>query len=303
MMLKQQEALEFLSDIPDNTIDLIATDPPYYNVKPDAWDRQWKNKADFLEWLEKVVQEYARVLRPTGSMYLFCGPYLAADTEVLINKHLQVLNHIVWRKPTGRHLGTCIPAQRKYFPQTERIIFAESRKKQPFQYEAIRAYLDNAVKAAGLSRKKVEKLTCTQMSSHWFGKSQFSIPSESHYQKLQIAVPALTKTYAELRAWYLEIRDGEKRGRRYFSTKKGRNTDVWDYKVVQPYLGKHPCEKPLDMMRDIIKTSSQLNDIVLDTFVGSGSTAIAAVELDRQFIGCEMGEVEYQQALDRLSAA
>lgn len=90
------------------------------------------------------------------------------------------------------------------------------------------------------------------------------------------------------------------RGRRFFQTEKGVNTDVWDFKVVQPYPGKHPCEKPLDMMRDIIKTSSQPNDIVLDTFVGSGSTAIAAVELGRQFIGCEMGEVEYQQALFRL---
>lgn len=94
-----------------------------------------------------------------------------------------MLNHIVWRKPTGRHLGTCVAAQRKYFPQTERIIFAESRKKLPFQYEPIRKYLSAGVKKSGLSRKDTERLTNTQMSAHWFGRSQFSIPSGVHYKK------------------------------------------------------------------------------------------------------------------------
>lgn len=300
-MLTQADCLDFLKTINDSSIDLIATDPPYFRVKTAFWDRQWKTKADFFEWLNKVVKEYARVLKPTGSLYLFCGPYLSSETENLINQHLNVLNHIVWRKPTGRHLGTCVPSQRKYFPQTERIIFAESGKKQPFQYESIRRYLSESVKKAGLSRKDTETLTSTQMSAHWFGKSQFSIPSENHYKKLQNAVPQLNKSFKELRNWYLDIRDGEKKGRRTFKAKKGGNTDVWDFPVVQPYVGKHPCEKPLDLMRHIIKTSTNRGDIVLDTFIGSGSTAIAALELERKFLGCEMGYAEFQQAKERLS--
>ena len=122
-MLTQADCLDYLATLSDNSVDLIATDPPYFRVKTATWDRQWKNKTDFLLWLNKVVKEYARVLKPTGSLYLFCGPYLSSETESLINQHLNVLNHIVWRKPTGRHLGTCIPAQRKYFPQTERAEF------------------------------------------------------------------------------------------------------------------------------------------------------------------------------------
>ena len=129
LILRQLDCLDLLKTIDDNSIDLVAIDPPYFRVKADDWDRQWNSQAAFLTWLDQVVKEYARVLKPTGSLYLFCGPYLASETEQLINKHLRVLNHIVWRKPTGRHLGCHIPAQRKYFPQTERIIFAESYKK------------------------------------------------------------------------------------------------------------------------------------------------------------------------------
>ncbi len=300
-MLTQADCLDYLATLSDNSIDLIATDPPYFRVKTSSWDRQWKNKKEFLDWLNKVVEEYARVLKPTGSLYLFCGPYLSSETENLINQHLNVLNHIIWRKPTGRHLGTCIPAQRKYFPQTERIIFAESRKKHPFPYDDILNYLSEGVKAAGLSRKDTERLTDTQMSAHWFGKSQFSIPSEAHYKKLQSAAPKLNKSFKELRSWYLEIRDGEKKGRRTFKAVKSKNTDVWDFKVVQPYPNKHPCEKPLDLMRHIIQTSTNEGDVVLDTFVGSGSTMLATLELKRQFIGCEMGDMEFKQAQQRLA--
>ena len=169
-------------------------------------------------------------------------------------------------------------------------------------YEEIRNYLSNAVKAAGLSRKDTDRITGTQMSAHWFGRSQFAIPTEAHYKKLQKFAPKLKKSYQELKNSYLDIRDGEKNGRRIFNAEKGLNTDVWDFKVVQPYPGKHPCEKPTALVQHIIQTSSIEGDVVLDTFVGSGSTAIAALELNRKFIGCEMGEVEYLQAVNRIGS-
>jgi DNA modification methylase len=53
-------------------------------------------------------------------------------------------------------------------------------------------------------------------------------------------------------------------------------------------------------MRHIIESSSTPGDVVLDTFVGSGSTAIACRELGRGFVGCEMGDVEFDRAIYRL---
>lgn len=52
--------------------------------------------------------------------------------------------------------------------------------------------------------------------------------------------------------------------------------------------GKHPCEKPADMLKQIISASSRLGDIVADLFMGSGLTVKAAIELGRRAIGVEL---------------
>lgn len=295
------DCLELLQGIPDNSIDLIATDPPYYKVKADDWDRQWPTKAAFFTWLEEVLKEYHRVLKPTGSLYIFCGPYLAAETELLVGKHFRVLNHIAWRKPSGRHNGCNKESLTKYFPQTERIIFAESKKRRDFQHEPIRSHIADTLTRAGVTSKHVNEATGTKMSGHWVGRSQFTLPSESHYNTLKRLAPGL-KPYKQLHSEYVAIRERMGRTGRYFAvTKHVPYTDVWDFPVVQPYPGKHPCEKPLPLMRHIIEASSRPDDVVLDTFVGSGSTAIAAARLGRQFIGCEMGETEFNQAKERIT--
>ncbi len=298
--LVNDDCLVLLKKLKDNSVDLIATDPPYYKVKTDAWDRQWDTQEAFFAWLEIVVQECQRVLKPSGSLYLFCSPYLAAETEQLINRHFKVLNHIIWRKPTGRHLGCCKESLIKYFPQTERIIFAESRKPKPFVYEPIRRHLAESIKGAGISSKQVNEATNTQMSGHWFGRSQFDFPSRENYRILRKLSTAL-KPYNTLRAEYLAIHEqAGKHGRKFAVTKQVPYTDVWGFKVVQPYPGKHPCEKPLAIMEHIITASSNPGDLVLDPFTGSGSTPIAAKKLGRKFVGSEMGKKEYQQAIERL---
>lgn len=291
------DALTLLAQLPDNSIDLIATDPPYYKVKSESWDNQWRDKAHFFEWLDSILAEYHRVLKPAGSIYLFAGPHLATDVELAIRRHFNLLNHIIWRKPTGRHLGCRKESLRKYFPQTEHIMFAESKKKMPFAFEPIRAYLDDTVKLAGITRKQINQACGCQMSGHWFDRSQFSFPSEAHYNTINNLVGNQLKPWAELKAEYKRI----KQQRRHFAvTKHVHYTNVWDFKPVQYYEGKHPCEKPHDLMQHIIKSSSKVGDLVLDTFVGSGSTAIACQALDRQFIGCEMGRSEFDGAILRL---
>lgn len=77
-------------------------------------------------------------------------------------------------------------------------------------------------------------------------------------------------------------------------------TNVWDFDTVRWYEGKHPCEKPLDLMEHIIKTSLLPGDVVFDGFVGSGSTALVCRSTGRTFIGCEMGEAEFELAVGRL---
>lgn len=62
----------------------------------------------------------------------------------------------------------------------------------------------------------------------------------------------------------------------------------------------HPSQKDIDIIKKFIKVSSKENDVILDPFLGSGTTAIACMELNREFIGYEINEEYYNIALKRL---
>lgn len=71
--------------------------------------------------------------------------------------------------------------------------------------------------------------------------------------------------------------------------------DVWTTSLTKPSekkQGKHPTQKPLELLERIILASTNENDIILDPFCGSGTTGIAAIKLNRKFIGID-SEKEY----------
>jgi len=63
----------------------------------------------------------------------------------------------------------------------------------------------------------------------------------------------------------------------------------------------HPTIKPLNIIKNLITNSSNENDIVLDCFCGSGTTCVAAKELNRRFIGIEINEKYHKIACNRLN--
>lgn len=64
---------------------------------------------------------------------------------------------------------------------------------------------------------------------------------------------------------------------------------------------KHPTQKPLWLMREIITTLSNEGQTVLDCFMGSGSTGVAAISLNRNFVGIELDETYFSIAQDRIN--
>ncbi|MEM8257583.1 DNA methyltransferase, partial [Morganella morganii] len=123
--LVNDDSLSYIKTLPDNCIDLIATDPPYFQVKTCAWDNQWPDVSAYLSWLDEMLAEFWRVLKPNGSLYLFCGSRLASDTEILLRERFSVLSHIIWAKPSGPWRRQNKESLRCFFPSTERILFAE----------------------------------------------------------------------------------------------------------------------------------------------------------------------------------
>ena len=78
--------------------------------------------------------------------------------------------------------------------------------------------------------------------------------------------------------------------------------DVWDLPAVsmdEKKFGYHPTQKPEILLERIIKCSTNVNDVVLDPFMGSGTTCAVAKRLNRQFIGIEKEEEYYNIAKDR----
>ena len=78
--------------------------------------------------------------------------------------------------------------------------------------------------------------------------------------------------------------------------------DTGVYKYPIPHNGQryHPTQKPLEMFCELVKKHSNPGDLVVDPFLGSGTTALAAVELEREFAGCDLNEDYIQIASERL---
>jgi len=346
--LHNADCLAILASMPAASVDAIITDPPYYKVKTDAWDRQWKTADAFAAWMGQVLDQFARVLKPNGSLYIFASPQMAARVEILVAERLRVLNHIVWAKPTGRHLGTCRAAQRAYFPQTERIIFAEHYHAEKAAqglagyaaqcaelrrsvFEPLRAYLDGERERAGFTGAEIDAAwrqwrgakSKGGMSGHWFGRSQWAMPTRENYEWLQRLLNSRTAgtlstthqvladdythlqaNYEVLRTDYDQLKQQYQSLRRPFTMgKTDPHTDVWTFAPVPPRPGKHPCEKPIELMRHIVARSTRPGMVVLDAFMGSGATGSAAAAAACDFIGIEQNQMIYQTAAARLMAS
>jgi len=63
---------------------------------------------------------------------------------------------------------------------------------------------------------------------------------------------------------------------------------------------KHPTQKPIRLLKHLIKIASNESDVVLDPFMGVGSTGVAALEMNRKFIGIEIDKVYFEAAQRRL---
>ena len=343
------DCLDVLPTLEANSVDLIATDPPYYKVKGEAWDRQWDTAQGFLSWLDTVLAELYRVLKPNGSLYMFASPKMAARVEVLIAGRFNVLNRITWAKPEptseinyGAGNGGRISKDimRRFYPNTEAIIFAEHYgadgyakgeagysakcdELRGFVFEPLRAYLAGERNRAGLTtqdiaeawRIKTGNTNRTGQAGHWFEQVQWTLPTAANYEWLRQTMSNLNhggqylrREYEDLRREYEDLRrEYEDLRREYEDLRRPFNvtadvpyTDVWTFKTVNAYPGKHPTEKPLAMMRHIIEASSREGATVLDCFMGGGTTGKAAQELGRDFIGIEKDAKYFAQARRRI---
>ena len=209
-------------------------------------------------------------------------------------------NEITWTKYIEGHMKpTMIEMMRSYVNYTERCLFFMLGE-QGFNnnadnywegWEPLRTYLHNEMTSMGWTKKDLDRITGTQMSSHWITKSQWGLITEKSYKMLQETCDgkAFTKPYSKLKLEHDalkygndQIKDSFYASRSYFDNTHENMTDVWVYPGVKgEERHGHATPKPIEMMARIMKSSLPVGGLCLEPFAGSGSTLIAAEQTKR----------------------
>ena len=302
------DCLELLPKI-DGEFEVLLTDPPYFKVKQDEWDNQWAKSGEFLEWMGDWLDLTKPLLADRASVWVFASPAMTSSVERVVGERFKVLNSIRWMKQAGWHQKANVGAARRFLTPWEGLIFAEqygadSTTKEGLWasvHEPIRLYLNALRVDAGMTIQEVNKAwqamrgSKGQTPGHWFSQSQWLMPTPEHYEWLQWVLGVRGREYEDLRREYEDLR------RTFIAPSRQLLMDVWDFKTVPPYPGKHPAEKPLPLLEHMITTSSRAGDRILDPFAGSGSTLEAARALGRKAVGIEKDEAYCAKIAERLA--
>ena len=197
----------------------------------------------------------------------------------------------------GSVAGRCSIEKLRSFPRaTEYLQFytfedrtgAEQLSEKYQKINPMAKYLRSEFKRAGVSNGKIASLFpsktggLTGCVSNWL--LGFNFPLKEQYEKMREYLNGdyLRKEYEDLRKEYEDLRY-------YFDLPMGF-TDVWDFNFYTEKNEGHETPKPTNLLVFIINTTLRGNGVVLDPFLGSGTTAIACERLNRRWIGIEIEE-------------
>ena len=304
------DCLELMKDIPDKSVDLILTDPPY-NIGKAKWDKI----PNYIEWCGKWFIECQRVLKDNGSFYWWQNDMvqIAQLMEWLRNNSRFVFNSFIfWDKGDFRALSWKNPSDdsnlRSWFNTCEYCLFYTFQDKTGLStimldtnnFPTMRRYFKDLQEFIGLGLKTINSRLGHRRAEHCFywKTTQWDMPTRETYRQLVEAFNIDKwegyKEYESLRQEYESLR--------YTHNLDTNHNNVW--RSQERNNGKqHPTQKPNDLMERIIKTSSNQGDTVLDLFMGSGSTGVACVNTNRNFIGIELDDKYFEIAKRRISEA
>jgi len=101
------DCLSVLKDIPDNYVQLICIDPPYFDILDDDWDNQWNNLEEYISWCLEWTTEARRILKSNGAFYVFQHWKNVAEYTVMAKTVFPYfLNWIAWERIKGRASNT-----------------------------------------------------------------------------------------------------------------------------------------------------------------------------------------------------
>ena len=271
--------------LPDKSIDMILCDLPY-GILDFKWDEVIDGK--------KLFAEYKRICKQNANVLLFCqiefAKYLMESTFSSEFSHC-----LIWYKTNKTRMKS---AEKLPLSQYEMILcFRLNKYSNKNQHKELRDYFMEQLAACGLSVKELESLIPNKSAHHWFRySSDYRIPTEQNYKRLQEITGCFQKPYSEIKQTFLR----EKNNLCTF------NTGVLESDVLYGNLSEkrvHPTQKPVRLLEQLIKAYSNEGEVILDNCMGSGSTGVACVNLNRDFIGMELKQEYFDIATERINDA
>jgi len=292
IILKHQEGLQFLSDISDNSVDLILTDPPYITSRDSGMDKwvdhiakqdtsgsvnvmtqqdwdQYKTEEQWNQWFEnsnvdaskrpnalkKMKADFLKYGSIYGKKYAVKTNYGDWDSQFTMEQLELFTKHFYRILRPG---GTC-------------IVFFDLWK-----ITNLKDMLE--VKNANGTPTMFKQIRLVE----WIKTNPQPINSSVNYLTNCREIALL----------------GIKKSKPTFNSKYDKG--VYHHPLQGGKNRFHPTQKSLPLFEDLIKKHSNEGDTVLDCFAGSATTAIAAQNTNRNFIGCEMNEEYFNKSIDRI---
>jgi DNA modification methylase len=310
-----------LRKLPAQCVDVIYIDPPFnsnrnYEVfwgetkEKRAFEDRHASTAAYIDFMRPRCVELARVLKPTGSFYYHCDWHASHYVKVMLDQILgenSFQNEISWRR-SGRR-----SSMQKIFRRAHDSIFFYTGSRDYTFNMQFEEHDETLLKKYSLEDSKGKYRLVPLMASGITAEGETGKPWRGFdpNKRGRSGMHWLT-THDKLDAYvekglvdFPRKEDGVPQLKYYLSQNKGVPlSDFWDDIDLINSMGSealgYPTQKPLDLLKRIVKISSNPNDVVLDAFCGCGTALVAAQMLKRQWIGIDISPTACRVMAKRL---
>jgi len=276
---------EKLNLVRNKSIQTVCIDPPY-NIGKDVWD----NIENYNDWLTSIIIKLEGKLKDNGSMFIFHND-MEAISELMLsikqNTKLKFIQMITWNK---RYEGS----KKKGF--LDGYVMKKSAHKFELMAEYILFYtFDNTYK---YKEARINKKVCSK-------DIQKEIPSRTGgltgwYGNIETGLNYPTRERMEAITKHTGLKYEDVVPKFY---NQRSHHSVWNYDSAKKNKKcSHLTPKPIDLLENIIKHTTDEGDILLDCFAGTGSLGIACLNTNRKCIMIEKEEEYYNFINDEILA-
>ena len=277
------DCVKGMSALPKGSVDVVVTSPPYnLGIKYSTY-KDNKPRQDYLAWMNEVFVAVKHCLKDDGHFFLNMGysnidPWVGMDVAQVARNNFVLQNHINWVKSihvndkTSGHFKP-INSQRYMCPTWEHLF--HFTKDGNVNIDRLSVGVEYEYYEANIRSKKATKLRKLIKESNWVLSLTETIIDEQNVSKIKNELKLEEENLAKKDK--PNLRD------------KG-NCWYIPYETInsKELKGKHPAIFPVKLVEECIKVSGIKSGIVLDPFMGTGTTAIAALNQGCEYLGFDV---------------